>query len=67
MSFKINENRNQVSFDSKPITDSSHLIDQPAVKNIFDQKQKGNDVSRPKAGIKILSVFYHKNGLSNLL
>lgn len=51
----------------QPITDSSHLIDLPPVKNIFDQKVKGNNVNHPKAGIRTLTVFFHKNGLSNLL
>jgi hypothetical protein len=67
MSFKINENKKQIKFVSQTITDCTHLIDLPAAQNIFDQKQKGNDVSHPKAEIKILTVFYYKNGLSNLL
>jgi hypothetical protein len=66
MSLKINEDKKQVEFN-KPITDCAHLIDLPVVKNVFDHKVKGNDINHPKAGIKILSVFYYKNGLSNLL
>jgi hypothetical protein len=67
MSLKINEGKNQIKLVSQTITDCTHLIDLPAFKNIFNQKQKGNDVSHPKAEIKILTVFNHKNGLSNLL
>ncbi|MBB6238066.1 hypothetical protein HDC90_002694 [Pedobacter sp. AK013] len=61
-----NESKNTIMVD-QPITDSSHLIDLPPVKNIFDQKVKGNNVNHPKAGIRTLTVFFHKNGLSNLL
>jgi hypothetical protein len=67
MNFEINEGKNQLKVFSQTITDCTHLIDLPVAQNTFDQKQKGNDVSHPKAEIKILSVFYHKNGLSNLL
>ena len=65
MDFK-NESRNPVIVDQS-ITDSSHLIDLPAVKSIFDQKVKGNSVNHPKAGIRTLTAFFHKNGLANLL
>jgi hypothetical protein len=66
MSLKINEGKKQVDFN-KPITDCAHLIDLPPVKNVFDHKVKGNDINHAKAGIKILTVFYYRNGLSNML
>lgn len=66
MSLEISEDKKQVEFN-KPITDCAHLIDLPSVKNVFDHKMKGNDISHPKAGIKTLTVFYYRNGLSNML
>lgn len=51
----------------KPITDCAHLIDLPATKSVFNHKVKGNAVTNPKACIRVLSVFYPKNGLINLL
>lgn len=67
MSLEINEDQYEVKFSAKTIIDCAHLIDLPPVKNTFDQKEKGNDIIKPKAGIKILTAFYHKNGLSKLL
>jgi len=61
-----NESKNTLTVE-QTITDSSHLIDLPPVKNIFDQKLKGNNVNHPKAGIRTLTAFFNKNGLSNLL
>ncbi len=66
MDYKNNESKNPVTVDH-PITDCTHLIDLPPVKSVFDQKVKGNNVNHPKAGIKNLTVFFHKNGLANLL
>ncbi|RBQ11363.1 hypothetical protein [Pedobacter miscanthi] len=60
------ESKNQATVN-QPITDCTHLIDLPPVKSIFDQKVKGTEVSHPKAGIKPLTVFFHKNGLAKLL
>lgn len=51
----------------KPITDCAHLIDLPATNAVFNHKVKGNAVTNPKAGIRLLSAFYPKNGLINLL
>jgi len=67
MSLEINEDQNEVRFNAKAIIDCAHLIDLPPVKNTFDQKEKGKNIRSPKVGIKILTAFYHKNGLSNLL
>jgi len=67
MSFKINDGKNEVRPNGKPITDCTHLIDLPPLKNIFVNKEKGNEMTHPKAGIKILTVFRYRNGLSNLL
>ncbi|QNR86162.1 hypothetical protein H9N25_07055 [Pedobacter riviphilus] len=61
-----NECKNAIAVD-QPITDSAHLIDLLPVKSVFDQKVKGNNLNHPKAGISTLTVFFHKNGLSNLL
>ncbi|MBO9674658.1 MAG: hypothetical protein J7577_14520 [Sphingobacteriaceae bacterium] len=61
-----NESKDPLTVDL-PITDCKHLIDLPPVKSIFDQKINGNSVNHPKAGIRTLTVFFHKNGLSNLL
>ncbi|QXU43223.1 hypothetical protein [Pedobacter sp. D749] len=61
-----NESKNPVTVE-QAITDSSHLIDLPPVKSIFDQKVKGNNVNHPKAGIRTLTAFFNKNGLANLL
>ncbi|MEH3114842.1 hypothetical protein [Pedobacter terrae] len=49
------------------ITDYTHLIDLPPVKSVLDQKVKANNLSHPKAGIRTLSAFFHKNGLAGLL
>lgn len=65
MDFK-NESKNALTVD-QPITDYSHLIDLEPVKSVLDQKVKGNDLSHPKAGFRILTAFSNKNGLSNLL
>lgn len=67
MSFKVNENQNQGMVECKPITDCAHLIDLPPVAHVFDHKVVGQDLEHPKAGIKVLTAFYHKNGLANLL
>ncbi|MGQ7855596.1 hypothetical protein ACUN24_15295 [Pedobacter sp. WC2501] len=61
-----NERKNPVAV-GQAITDSSHLIDLQPVKSIFDKKLKGNNINHPKAGIRTLTAFFHKNGLSNLL
>ncbi|WP_293309556.1 hypothetical protein [Pedobacter sp. UBA5917] len=61
-----NESKNPVTV-GQPITDCTHLIDLPPVKSVFDQKVKGSDVNHPKASIRTLTVFFHKNGLANLL
>lgn len=64
---KINLNEDyQLDIDN-PITDCSHLIDSPAEKTLFANKIKGTEPSNPKATIKILTAFYPKNGLANLL
>ncbi|WP_406826550.1 hypothetical protein [Pedobacter sp. KACC 23697] len=65
MDFK-NEIKNAVTVD-QPITQYSHLSDLPPVKSVLDQKVKGNNLSHPKAGIRTLTAFFHKNGLSKLL
>jgi hypothetical protein len=51
----------------KPIIDCAHLIDLPSTRAVFNDKVKENAVTNPKACIRILSVFYPKNGLINLL
>ncbi|WP_412468509.1 hypothetical protein [Pedobacter sp. KLB.chiD] len=61
-----NENKNAVMVD-QPITDYTHLIDLPPVKGVLDQKVKGSHLNHPKAEFRNLTVFFHKNGLSNLL
>ncbi|MGN7989645.1 hypothetical protein ACTJKC_20030 [Pedobacter sp. 22226] len=66
MDYKINKNEKSEAVN-EIITDCTHLIDLPPVENVFDQKVKGNSVNHPKAGIKTLTVFFHKNGLANLL
>ncbi|RZK21307.1 MAG: hypothetical protein EOO86_01550 [Pedobacter sp.] len=64
---KINLNEDyQLDIDN-PITDCSHLIDSPSGKSVFSNKLKGAEPSNPKATIKILTVYYPKNGLANLL
>lgn len=65
MDFK-NEIKNAVTVD-QPIIQYSHLSDLPPVKSVLDQKVKGNNLSHPKAGIRTLTAFFHKNGLSKLL
>jgi hypothetical protein len=65
MNFK-NENRNSIT-DDQPATHHPHLIDIPPVKSALNQKTKGNNLSHPKAGIRTLTAFFHKNGMSNLL
>jgi len=67
MSLKINESQNSVNLNSQTITDCTHLIDLPPISNTFNRKEKGADVSNPKAAIRVLTAFTHKNGLSNLL
>ncbi|AZI26861.1 hypothetical protein EA772_16520 [Pedobacter sp. G11] len=49
------------------IVDCAHLIDLPASGGTFSHKFKGGVISNPKATIKILSIQYPKNGLTNLL
>ncbi|WP_025146673.1 hypothetical protein [Pedobacter jeongneungensis] len=66
MDYKINKNEKPAAVD-QPITDCTHLIDLPPVKSVFDQKVKGNSINHPKAGIRTLTAFFHKNGLANLL
>ncbi|WP_145855404.1 hypothetical protein [Pedobacter suwonensis] len=61
-----NESKNTVAVE-QTITEYTHLIDLPAVKGVLNRKIKGNNLSHPNAGIRTLSVFFHKNGLSNLL
>ncbi|WP_316804163.1 hypothetical protein [Pedobacter nototheniae] len=52
----------------QPITDCNHLIDLPSTEDIFSSKDgifsKNN---QPKGEIKLLSKFFPKNGLYNLL
>lgn len=60
------ESKNMAVID-QAITDYSHLIDLPPVKSFLDQKVKGNNLSHPKACIRTLSAFFHKNGLAHLL
>lgn len=66
MDCKSNESKKPVTVD-QPITDCTHLIDLPPVTSVFDQKERGNDVNHPKAGIKTLTAFLYKNGLAKLL
>ncbi|RLJ80664.1 hypothetical protein [Pedobacter alluvionis] len=61
-----NQGKNPVTVGQSN-TESSHLIDLQPVKSIFDQKAKGNNINHPKAGIRTLTAFFNKNGLSNLL
>lgn len=53
---------------NQPITDCNHLIDLPSAENPFPNKDgifsKNN---QPKGEIKLLSKFFPKNGLYNLL
>lgn len=65
MDFK-NESKNALTVD-QPITNHTHLVDLQPVKSVLDQKVKGNNLSHPKAGFRILTTFFNKNGLSSLL
>ncbi|WP_316827061.1 hypothetical protein [Pedobacter miscanthi] len=66
MDYNINENKKQTVIEH-PIADCTHLIDLPAVTTVFNHKVKENSINHPKACIKILTAFFNKNGLANLL
>ena len=63
----MDKRQNKIDNDEQIITDCSHLIDLAPASAIFSNKFKGNSVKNSKAKIKTLTIFRHKNGLSNLL
>jgi len=67
MNSDVNGKKSREENLTNPIIDCAHLIDLPPTSESFNTKTKGNSVKNPKAGISILTVYYPKNGLSNLL
>lgn len=67
MNSEVNGMESREEQINNPITDCAHLIDLPPADDTFNQKMQGNPIQNPKACISVLTKFYPKNGLANLL